>query len=148
CLALPCNIIHNSSNQHPTAEEESSSTIPWSVKHAPCSSRAGSPALHACMHHQPSPSQECTTAHKHAFPLSLFPSSPSPCLAFQQCSNPPARVITLYRTWLKHNTLGPSPLSDIFDMQGQAAASHVHGLKTQRNKIEERQRSVKQRTYT
>ncbi|KAK1498510.1 hypothetical protein CTAM01_07239, partial [Colletotrichum tamarilloi] len=89
-LALPCNIIHNSSNQHPTAEEESSSTIPCSAKHAPCSSRAGSPALHVCMHHQPSPSQD-----KHAFPLSLSPSSTSPCLAFQQCSNPPARVITL-----------------------------------------------------
>ncbi|KAI3545799.1 hypothetical protein CSPX01_04723 [Colletotrichum filicis] len=99
------------------------------------------PCMHACITNpHPHRNAPLHTNTPFRFPSSL--SSPSPCLAFQQCSNPPARVITLYRTWLKHNTLGPSPLSDIFDMQGQAAASHAHGLKTQRNKKKKRGREA------
>ncbi|KAK1462000.1 hypothetical protein CCUS01_01590 [Colletotrichum cuscutae] len=41
--------------------------------------REARPCMHACIT-KPSPSQECTTAHQHAFPLSLFPFLP-PALA-------------------------------------------------------------------
>ncbi|UQC73621.1 uncharacterized protein CLUP02_00266 [Colletotrichum lupini] len=52
--------------------------------------REARPCTHACIT-KPSPSQECTTAHKHAFPLSLFPflPQPLPCLSTMQQSSGP-----------------------------------------------------------